>query len=113
MIFFKNTVCESDNKVVIFEAIDSDDTIGSCTLVLGEKFAEVTKLDFDEKALFIAEGLLKSAYNYAALKNYYMAKCSANGIEALLLKLGFQLKDGEYTNDIPTILMGGCINCSN
>ncbi len=113
MIFFRNTVCETDNKVIFFEAIDSDEIIGSCTLVLGEKFADVTKLDFDGKALFVVEGLLKSAYNYAAFKNYYMAKCSVKGIDVLLERFGFQLKDSEYINDIPTILMGSCKNCSN
>ena len=113
MIFFKNTVCETDSRVVYFEAIDNDETVGSCILVLREKFAEVTKLSFDGKSTFIAEGLLKSSFNYAALKNYYIAKCSVNGLDALLLRLGFQFDSGEYTSDIPTILMGSCNNCSN
>ena len=113
MIFFRNTVCETDSRIVYFEAIDNDVTVGSCTLVLGDKFAEVTKLNFDGKSMFVAEGLLKSAFNYAALKNFYMAKCSVDGLDALLSRLGFQRDSGEYTSDIPTILMGSCKNCSN
>ena len=113
MIFFRNTVCEADNRVVYFEAIDNDKNVGSCTLVLRDKFAEVTKLEFDGKSTFIAEGLLKSAYNYAALKSYYMAKCNIKELDTLLLRLGFQLKDSEYTSDIPTILIGSCKHCSN
>ena len=112
MIFFKNTVCETDNRVIYFEAIDNNENVGSCTLVLEDKFAEVTKLDFDGKSMFVAEGLLKSAFNYAALKSYYMAKCNINALNALLLRLGFQLKDSEYISAIPTILMGSCSNCS-
>lgn len=113
MLYFKNTVSEQDNRIVYFEALSDDVSVGSCTLVLGEKYAEVTELDFDNKSIFIAEGLLKSAYNYAALKNYYMAKCSVSNIDSLLVRIGFELTDGEYMNDIPTILMGSCNSCSN
>ena len=113
MIFFKSTVTEEDSRVIYFDAIDGEEALGSCTLVLGEKYAEVTELDFDQVSMFIAEGLLKSAYNYAALKNFYMAKCSVKGIEPLLKKLNFQLKDEEYINDIPSVLMGSCGSCSS
>lgn len=113
MIFFRNTVSKTDTREIIFEALENDKSVGSCTLVLTDKFAEVTKLEFADKSQYIAEGLLKSAYNYAALKNYYMAKCSSKGIESLLGRLGFQSINGEYINDIPTILMGSCKNCSN
>ena len=111
MIFFKNTVLDSGGKVIEFEALDDDKSLGKCTLVLGDKFADVTKLSFDSSVVFAAEGLLKSAYNYAALKNYYMAKCSVDGIESLLLRLGFSKDSGEYICDIPTILMGSCGCC--
>ena len=113
MIFFRNTVCDADDRVIYFEAVENDVVSGNCTLVLRDRYAEVTKLEFDGKTTFIAEGLLKSAYNYAALRNFYMAKCNITSLNALLLRLGFQLKDGEYTSDIPTILMGSCKNCSN
>lgn len=112
MIFFRNTICGTDNRVIYFEAIENDEVLGCCTLVLSENFAEVTKLDFDGKSMFIAEGLLKAAYNYAAIKNFYMAKCNVSDIDILLKKLGFQFVSGEYITDIPTILMGSCSNCS-
>ena len=112
MIFFKNTVCDKDGRVIEFEALDGDNSLGSCTLVLGDKYAEVTKLSFESGFTFIAEGLLKSAYNYAAIKNYYMAKCSVKDVDSLLLRLGFQLNGNEYTSDIPTILIGSCGSCS-
>lgn len=112
MIFFKNSVCDNDGNVIEFSALDDDDILGNCTLILGEKYADVTKLSFDTDKLFIAEGLLKSAYNYAALKNYYMAKCSVHGIDSLLLRLGFEKSCDEYISDIPTILSGNCSSCS-
>ena len=112
MIFFKNTALDSDGKVIEFEALDGSSILGSCTLVLGEKFADITKLTYDKAAPFAAEGLLKSAYNYAAFKNYYMAKCSAANTGSLLLRLGFELKDNEYICDIPTILTRNCSGCS-
>jgi hypothetical protein len=113
MIFFKNTVLDNDVKVVEFEALDGDTLLGKCTLVLGDKFADVTKLSFEDGAVFIGEGLLKSSYNYAAVKNYYMAKCSVSDIDSLLLRLGFQKQNEEYICDIPTILMGSCGSCNS
>lgn len=113
MIFFKNTVLDSEGKVVMFQALDGEIILGECTLVLGDKFADVTRLSFESDAIFAGEGLLKSAYNYAALKNYYMAKCSVDDFDSLLLRLGFENKCGEYICDIPTILIGSCGSCSN
>lgn len=111
MIFFKNTVLDADAKIIEFQCLDGESSLGSCTLVLGEKFADVTKLSVDTDCLFAAEGLLKSAYNYGALMNYYMARCSVKGIDSLLLRLGFESKYGEYISDIPTILTGSCKGC--
>jgi hypothetical protein len=107
------SIWEKDTERVRFEALDGDTLLGKCTMVLGEKFADVTKLSFEDGALFIGEGLLKSAYNYAAVKNYYMAKCSVSDIDSLLLRLGFQKQNEEYICDIPTILMGSCGSCNS
>lgn len=113
MIYFNNTILDKNGKVIQFDAIENDIILGSCTLILEEKFAEVTMLTFDKAAPYIAEGLIKSAFNYAAIKNYYIAKCGINDIETLLIRLGFKFQNGEYISDIPTILMGSCKNCSN
>lgn len=111
MIFFKNTVLDKDGKIIEFEALDDNVSLGRCTLVLSDKFADVTKLTYEKSSYFTAEGLLKSAYNYAALKNYYIAKCSVSDIDNLLKRLGFELKADEYICDIPTILMESCSDC--
>lgn len=106
MIFFKHT--SLDNNKVSFQAIEDDIVLGECTLVLSEQVADVTSLSYSLQAPYVVEGLLRSAYNYAALKNYYMAKCSAKNINHFLDKMNFQFSQNEYIGDIPTILKGSC-----
>lgn len=106
MIFFKNTV--TDDFTIEFEALEGEKTIGSCTLVLKDNVADVTSLTFSEEKPYAVEGLLRSAYNYAGLKNYYSAKCTAENIDSFLDRMNFEKQDNEYTGDIPSILMGSC-----
>ncbi|MBR2893341.1 MAG: hypothetical protein IKB94_05740 [Clostridia bacterium] len=106
MIFFKNT--QTDSETVVFEALEGEKSIGKCTLVLRDNLADVTVLSYDESAPYAVEGLLRSAYNYAGLKNYYMARCSARNIDSFLDRMNFKKADDGYTGDIPSILMGSC-----
>lgn len=110
MIFFKNTVSPDSDKTIYFEAFEDEKLMGKCTLILEDKYANVYELEYE--AIYAGEGLLKSAYNYACLNNYYMGKCTVNNADTLLMKLGFSLKDGVYENDIPSILMGSCGSCN-
>ena len=110
MVFFENTVSPNSDKTIFFEAFDGEKSMGKCTLILEEKYANVCELTYE--ADYIGEGLLKSAFNYACLKNYYMGKCTAENIDSLLLKAGFHKKDSAYENDIPSILMGSCGSCN-
>ena len=79
MIFFKNTVSTDSDNTVYFEAFEDEKLIGKCTLVLEEKYAVVTELAFN--VAFAGEGLIKSAFNYACLKNYYMGRCTAENAD--------------------------------
>lgn len=106
MIFFKNTPC--DDGSVLFQAIEDERCLGQCRLILHENTAVVTEVSYCESAPYVVEGLLRSAYNYAGLKNYYIGKCSAKNINCFLDKMNFQKLNDEYVNDIPTILMGSC-----
>ena len=110
MIYFKNTVSPENDKVIFFQALDGEESIGRCTLILEEKYANITELTFSD--VFAGEGLLKSAFNYACLRNYYMGRCTAENADKLLIKAGFQKVNGVYENDIPTILMGSCASCN-
>ncbi len=106
MIFFKNVV--TDEFTVEFEALEGIASIGRCVLSLKNNVADVTELSYSENAPYAVEGLLRSAYNYAGLHNYYSAKCSAKNIDSFLDRMNFQKKDNEYIGDIPSILMGSC-----
>lgn len=106
MIFFKHTVI--NDEVVKFEAIENESIIGRCTLVMKDSVADVAELSYNETAPYAVEGLLRSAYNYAGLRNYYLAKCTAKNIDSFLSKMNFQKNDSEYLSDIPTILTGSC-----
>lgn len=97
--------------MIFFEALENDKSIGNCTLCLKDDIADVTSLSFDNAAPYAVEGLIKAAYNYACLRNYYVAKCSADGIDSFLKTMGFDIVSGEYVSDIPTILMGSCGSC--
>ncbi len=106
MIFFKNTLI--DENTVEFEALENEKSLGRCTLVLRDNIADVTELTYSNDATFAVEGLLRSAYNFAGLKNYYMAKCSAENIDSFLDKMNFHKQGDGYVGDIPSILMGSC-----
>lgn len=109
MIFFRH---ENINESIIkFEATENDESFGSCLLDLSGKYAAVSKMVFPEDKPFLAEGLLKSAYNYAAAKNYYMGVCLCDNITPLLTRLGFSKTEEGYILDIPSILTGSC--CKN
>lgn len=112
MIFFNNTISDQNENTIYFEAFENDESIGKCTLILDDKYAIVSDLNYKAGAVYAAEGLLKSTYNYACLKNYYMGRCTVQGIDPLLKTMGFYLKDGVYENDIPSILMGSCGSCN-
>lgn len=109
MIFFKST--PNNDNTVLFEALVDELSYGKCILDLSGKNAVINSLSYNKDNSYIAEGLLKSAFNYAASKNYYMGVCKCDNIDALLLRLGFQKSENGYISDIPTILMGSC--CKN
>lgn len=106
MIFFRSTV-NSDNTV-LFEAIENDAIYGNCKLDLSGSNAVVSSVSCDADKPYITEGLIKSAFNYAASKNYYIGVCECENIDSLLLRLGFEKKENRFVSDIPTILMGSC-----
>ena len=109
MIFFRH---ENITETIIkFEATENDEVFGSCLLDLSEKNAVVSHMDFPQDKPYLAEGLLKSAYNYAAVKNFYMGVCKCENITSLLTRLGFEKSADGYILDIPSILMGSC--CKN
>ncbi len=106
MLFFKPN--ELTENVVKFIAYEDDAECGHCLLKTDSSFAEVYELEYDADKHYLVEGLLRSAFNYASLKNIYMGKCTCKNIREFLEKMNFDETDEGFINDIPTILMGSC-----
>ncbi len=82
--------------------------VGTCLMsIAGYKcYIESVECDYADKLL--VEGFLRSALNYCANRNAYMAYCRIDDISDVLLHLGFENNDGVYSGDIPTLLKGSC-----
>ncbi len=106
MIFFKHE--NITDTLIKFTTTENDNTFGSCLLDLSDKNAVVSNIEFASDKPYLAEGLLKSAFNFAASKNFYMGVCKSENIIPLLKRLGFTENSDGYILDIPSILMGSC-----
>ena len=106
MIFFKNETLT--DKVVKFTALEDETYRGYCLMKTNDNTADVYELEFDADKPYLVEGLLRTAYNFASLKNIYMGKCTCANIDEFLEKMNFEKTNGVYINDIPSILMGSC-----
>lgn len=82
--------------------------VGKCLMSIdGYKCTvEIVECDYSDKLL--VEGFLRSALNYCANRNAYMAYCKFDEISDVLLHLGFENNDGIYSGDIPSLLKGSC-----
>lgn len=87
---------------------ENGNNVGKCLLSIdGFKcYIHVVECDYSDKLL--VEGFLRSALNYCANRNAYMAYCSIYEIIDVLSYLGFENNDGIYSGDIPTLLKGSC-----
>ncbi len=106
MLFFKPDALTDD--VIKFIAYEDEAECGHCLLKTDSSFAEVYEIEFDVDKPYLVEGLLRSAFNYASLKNIYMGKCTCKNIQTFLERMNFNKTEEGYINDIPTILMGSC-----
>lgn len=108
MIFFKPCEVLSAECTASFQAFQNADKLGECRLLLNGDTADVYFLEYDEARPEIGEGLLKSAYNYAANRGAYMGTLSAKDSGSAHLYLNFEEKDGVLLNDLPSLLAGHC-----
>ena len=97
---------ERDGATVI-TALDGDNAIGSCTFTIDGYFMIFDSVDCGDD--IITEGLARSAMNYAANRNAYIAKISSDISSAAFVRLGFSGND-VLSVEIPEALAGGC-NC--
>lgn len=108
MIHFRPCIINESSDKITFEAVDNGNVCGSCNMTYSPEKATVTYMSFDPDKPYLVEGLLKSAFNFAAQKNIYMGYCNCENITHFLDNMNFEKKDGVYGNDIPSILMGNC-----
>lgn len=108
MIFFDHQISEQNNSIIHFTAIENDVTEGECILDLRYTDAEITFVDYDKSKPYIAEGLIRTAFNYAANKGFYIGKSGCGHAIEVFEKMNFENRNGLYINDIPSILMGKC-----
>ena len=108
MIFFKPCEVLSGECTALFEAFQNEDKLGECRLLIKGNIADVYMLDYDGASPEIGEGLLKSAYNYAANHGAYVGSLSAKDSGKAHCMLNFEEKDGIFQNDIPSLLAGHC-----
>ncbi len=82
--------------------------VGKCLMsIVGYKCViEIVECNYKDKLL--VEGFLRSALNFCANRNAYMAYCKIEEISDVLLHLGFENSDGIYSGDIPSLLKGSC-----
>lgn len=108
MIYFKPVYLDEAQTKIKFEAYEDDKLSGSCFLAIEDSRATVENFDFQEEKPYIIEGLIKSAFNFATIKNCYMGYCRGENVTAFLDRMNFINENGVYFNDIPTILQGNC-----
>lgn len=105
MITFKG---EEREKYIDFTAEENGVSCGHCILSLAEKYAVLSEVANTSDKSYAAEGLIRSALNYAAMRGYYMALVTDESVKDILHKMGFVKTDQGYECDIPTALMGQC-----
>lgn len=113
MIFFKPFEVLSGECTALFQAFQNEDKLGECRLLIQGNTADVYMLDYNTDTPEIGEGLLKSAYNYAANHGAYIGTLSAADSGKAHTFLNFEEKGGIYQNDIPSLLAGHCHCKSN
>lgn len=112
MIFFDHTISERNENLIQFTAYENKTNEGECLLDLRYDDAEVTFISYNQNKPYIAEGLIRAAFNYAANKGFYMGKCCCEYAVSVLENMNFENRNGLYINDIPSILVGKCC-CKN
>lgn len=106
MIYFKPE--ELTAEISKFTALENDSECGYCLMKIKNGVAEVYELKYTADKPYMVEGLLRTAFNSACLKNVYMGKCTCSNIVSFLEKMNFEKTADGFANDIPSILTGSC-----
>lgn len=91
--------------IIGIKAIENDNDIGSCTFDIKGFDMIFVSVDCDDD--IVTEGLARSAMNYAANRNAYIAKISKQLVTPAFIRLGF-FGDDILSVEIPVALTTGC-----
>lgn len=88
---------------------ESNNAVGKCLVEINGYKCHISAVECDFSDKLLTEGFIRSALNFCANRNAYMAYCEQETISDILLTLGFE-KNSEniYSGDIPTLLKGSC-----
>ena len=87
---------------------ENDIQIGKCLVSINNFSCEILKLDCDFEDKLLVEGFIRSALNFCANRNAFIASCKIEKVKDVLLLLGFENVDGTYKGEIPSLLKGCC-----
>lgn len=99
--------------IIGYTAIEGRKETGYCVCNIEDTVVRIIMLQFSDDAPYIGEGLIKSALNFAAAKEAYIAVCSNEVKKNHVLPFGFAPSKDGYTGEIPEILMGKCHKFGN
>lgn len=99
-----------DDKLHGYCAEENGTQIGKCVFCVGGLYVDVLSVEAVDS--LTAEGLVRSALNFAANRSAYMARADIKKVSAEPFKtLGFEEENGFYVSDIPSALTGSCSHC--
>ncbi len=106
---FSLEIIESDCTYGMYIGInENSETVGKCLVKVSNFNCYILDLECDYSDKLLTEGFVRAALNFSANRNAYYANCSLSKIHDILEFLGFELNNGTYSGDIPTLLKGNC-----
>lgn len=105
---FPNIALPTDKTVGAYVAEENGTACGNCMVAVDGQACEISALSVPNGDSLLTEGLLRSALHFAGNRNAYTAVCRESAFRETLLLLGFTEKDGVFSGEIPTLLLGSC-----
>lgn len=96
----------------VFAAYEEGEITGKAYFRMEGFFCDVYKMEFPSDKLYLFQGLLRSVFNYATNYNAYIGKLTDESCFNKANTMNFIFDGKCWSNDIPTLLMGTCGDCT-
>ncbi|MBP3938737.1 MAG: hypothetical protein IK955_04955 [Clostridia bacterium] len=102
--------CEDEtvNGYIGYDLSDNGKECGKCAFRLNGYSMEILSVDVYDNDTETIEGLIRSALNFGGNRNVYIAEFKSDKGVDVAVTLGFELEEGTYKGDIPSLLQGSC-----